>query len=36
MKEVLLALDRNESVTIFHRGKEKPSCLLADSEQTNL
>ena len=23
MKDVLLALDRNESVTIFYRGKEK-------------
>ncbi len=36
MKDVLLALERNESVTIFYRGKEKPSCPLPDSGQKNL
>ena len=31
MKDVLLALDRNESVTIFYRGKEK--AILSPSRQ---
>ena len=31
MREVLLALDRNESVTIFYRGKEK--AILSPSRQ---
>ena len=31
MKDVLLALDRNESVTIFYRGKEK--AILSPSQQ---
>ena len=35
MKDVLLALDRNESVTIFYRGKEKAILSPADSKQTN-
>ena len=31
MKDILLALDRNESVTIFYRGKEK--AILSPSRQ---
>ena len=33
MKDILLALDRNESVTIFYRGKEK--AILSPSRQQN-
>lgn len=34
MKDVLLALDRNETVTIFYRGKEK-AILSPTRKQTN-
>ncbi|MYK53522.1 MAG: type II toxin-antitoxin system Phd/YefM family antitoxin [Gemmatimonadetes bacterium] len=34
MKDVLLALDRNETVTIFYRGKEK-AILTPSQQRTN-